>query len=157
MFQDLNGAAQRAAEVRTQKSPQDWGGEVRPPRGKLPPSAPAQAPEEFHLPAEATGEDSGLSSGLPAEVVESPVTPQEAYQGSLKGLLARNLGRKVALTFLIGTQTPVTWEGILHSVGNDYLVLWQPERGRYLTGDFYALKFVEFPDAGRGEGRRREW
>ncbi len=87
-----------------------------------------------------------LSSGLTPEALESPVNQQEALQGSLKGLLARNLGHYVVATFLIGTQSPVSWEGFLHSVGNDYMVIYQPDQGRYITGDFYSLKFVEFHD-----------
>lgn len=87
-----------------------------------------------------------LSSGLTPEEVESPVNEQEALRGSLKGLLARNLGHYVVATFLVGTQSPVSWEGFLHSVGNDYMVIYQPDQGRYITGDFYSLKFVEFHD-----------
>ena len=53
-------------------------------------------------------------------------------------------------TFLVGTQNPISWEGILHSVGNNYLVIFQPDQGRYITGDLYALKFVEFSDSAPG-------
>ena len=65
-------------------------------------------------------------------------------------MLTQNLGHYVVLTYLIGTQSPVSWEGILHSVGNDYLVIFQPDQQRYISGDFYSLKFVEFLDSSNG-------
>ena len=63
---------------------------------------------------------------------------------SLKGLLMRNIGFYIVAGFLVGTQSPVSWEGILYSVGNDYIVIYQPDVDRYITGDLYSLKFVEF-------------
>ena len=88
-----------------------------------------------------------FSTGLTQDALESPMTTQEAYQGSIKGLLGQNLGHYVVATFLVGTQNPISWEGILHSIGNNYLVIFQPDQGRYITGDLYALKFVEFSDS----------
>lgn len=87
---------------------------------------------------------------LPNEVVTSPITSDETYYGSLKSMLLRNVGHYVVVTFLVGTQNPVSWEGYLHSVGNDYLVIYQPDKGRYISGDYYALKFVEFYDKQQG-------
>jgi hypothetical protein len=96
-------------------------------------------------PAEAGGTgDLTFATGLTPDAVENPVTVEEAAQGSLRALLAKNIGHYVVATFLVGTQNPVSWEGFLHSIGNDYLVLYQPDQGRYVTGDLYALKFVEF-------------
>lgn len=91
-----------------------------------------------------------FSTGLTQDALESPMTTQEAYQGSIKGLLGQNLGHYVVATFLVGTQNPISWEGILHSIGNNYLVIFQPDQGRYITGDLYALKFVEFSDSAPG-------
>ena len=70
--------------------------------------------------------------------------------GSLKALLARNLGYYIVASFLMGTQQAIQWEGILASVGNDYLVIYQPDQGRYVSGDIYALKFVEFHEGQNG-------
>ena len=47
-------------------------------------------------------------------------------------------------SFLMGTQQAIQCEGILASVGNDYLVIYQPDQNRFVSGDIYALKFVEF-------------
>jgi len=73
-----------------------------------------------------------------------PPNSETAYQASLRSLLNRNVGYFVVATFLIGSSQPVTWQGILHSVGNDYLVIFQPDYERYISGDLYSLKFVQF-------------
>lgn len=76
----------------------------------------------------------------------SPSNSDQAYQASLRSLLARNVGYFVVCTFQIGNQQAVTWQGILHTVGSDYLVLYQPDQEKYISCDFYALKFVQFHD-----------
>ena len=92
----------------------------------------------------------GLRNHLPSEVITDPISVEEAYRGSLKAMLLRYVGNYVVATFLVGTQNPISWEGILHSIGNNYLVIFQPDQGRYITGDLYALKFVEFSDSAPG-------
>ena len=47
-------------------------------------------------------------------------------------------------TFLMGTTQSVTWQGILHTVGSDYFVLYQPDYDRYVSCDLYSVKFVQF-------------
>ena len=73
-----------------------------------------------------------------------PADAGEAYQASLRSLLNRNVGYFVVATFMVGTQQAVTWQGILHTVGSDYIVLYQPDYERYISGDLYSLKFVQF-------------
>ena len=93
-----------------------------------------------------------LRSGLPQEVITSPLTTQEAYLGSLKAMLSRYVGSYIVATFLVGTQYTVSWDGVLFDVGNDYLTIYQEPRDRYIVGDYYSLKFIEFYDV---ERRRR--
>ncbi len=76
--------------------------------------------------------------------IEGPAGNREVTDSSVRGLLARNLGYYVVASFLMGTQQAIQWEGILASVGNDYLVIYQPDQNRFVSGDIYALKFVEF-------------
>ncbi len=78
------------------------------------------------------------------EMLENPMTVQEANQTSWKTLLAQNLGRYVLVSFLMGTQQTVVAEGVLYEIGNDYIVLYQPVRDSYITADLYSVKFVEF-------------
>ena len=93
---------------------------------------------------------SGCAQASAAKELTAPklsVTPsnsEEAYQASLRSLLNRNIGYFVVMTFLVGPNQPVTWQGILHTVGSDYVVLFQPDYERYISGDLYSLKFVQF-------------
>lgn len=78
------------------------------------------------------------------EITHSPENNRDAYMASLRSLLSRNVGYFIVCTFLVGTQQSITWQGILHTVGSDYLVLYQPENERYVSCDLYALKFAQF-------------
>ena len=91
------------------------------------------------------------------ETTEDPAGRRDVTNSSIRGLLARNLGYYVVASFLMGTQQAIQWEGILASVGNDYLVIYQPDQNRFVSGDIYSLKFVEFHEnqsAGAGYRRR---
>ena len=78
------------------------------------------------------------------ETLEDPTGRRDVTNSCIRGLLARNLGYYVVASFLMGTQQAIQWEGILASVGNDYLVIYQPDQNRFVSGDIYSLKFVEF-------------
>ena len=62
-----------------------------------------------------------------------------------KGMLARNIGRAVIVSFLVGSQNTVVAVGTLQEVGNDYITLFHPGRSAYITADIYSIRFVEFP------------
>ena len=64
---------------------------------------------------------------------------------SWKGMLARNIGRAVIVSFLVGSQNTVVAVGTLQEVGNDYITLFHPGRSAYITADIYSIRFVEFP------------
>lgn len=101
-----------------------------------------------------TGELGGISSAAaqsqrmknPVDMANThmPADSEIAYQASLRSLLDRNTGYFVVATFQVGPNQPVTWQGILHSVGSDYVVIYQPDYERYISGDLYSLKFVQF-------------
>lgn len=147
----------------------DWSGEISAPQSSAPsqvpgqPPAPASVPDPSSPPAQSSGlamaqvpagrnEFEGSSGTLdmqthqPMEVIESPTSTNEAFLGSMKAMLLRNRGSFVTATFLIGTQGTATWEGILHDVGNDHIIIFQPGRQRYIACDIYALKYIEFYD-----------
>ena len=69
------------------------------------------------------------------ETVETPTGTRDVTNSSIRGLLARNLGYYIVASFLMGTQQAIQWEGILASVGNDYLVIYQPDQNRFVSGD----------------------
>ncbi len=85
-----------------------------------------------------------MKNPVDMETTHNPSNTGDAYQASLRSLLARNVGFFVVVTFLAGTQRMVTWQGILHTVGSDYIVIYQPDYERYISCDFYAIKFVQF-------------
>lgn len=78
------------------------------------------------------------------EATMNPSDNSESYRASLRSLLDRNIGFFVVATFLMGTTQSVTWQGILHTVGSDYFVLYQPDYNRYVSCDLYSVKFVQF-------------
>ena len=104
-----------------------------PPQQPIPPLPGAVLPQQLNM-----------HSGLDLDALDGPFTNADLAKASLKGLLMRNIGFYIVAGFLVGTQDPVSWEGILYSVGNDYIVIYQPDVDRYITGDLYSLKFVEF-------------
>lgn len=87
-----------------------------------------------------------MSNNQQEDVIMAPTTMEEVYKGSLKAMLRRNQGSYVVATFLVGTQSTVSWEGILYDVGNDYVTLYQQGRDRYVVCDIYSLKYIEFYD-----------
>ena len=95
------------------------------------------------------GERLDMTNDLPGSVIGAPQSTEEAYLGSLKAMLRRNVGNYLVATFLVGTQNMVSWEGILYDVGNDYLTIYQEARNRYIVSDYYSLKFMEFYDTER--------
>ncbi len=118
--------------------------------GSMPPAAPPRPSAARNEFAGSTG-NLDLLSHQPSEVIESPATVGEAFLGSLKSMLLRNRGNFVAATLLIGTQGTMVWEGILHEVGNDYFIIYQAGRQRYILCDIYALKYMEFYDTRQRE------
>lgn len=107
-------------------------------------SAPASVPSRNEF--EGSSGTLNLETRQPIEVIETPTSMNEAFLGSMKSMLLRNRGSFVTATFLIGTQGSTTWEGILHDVGNDHIIIFQPGRQRYIACDLYALKYIEFYD-----------
>ena len=87
---------------------------------------------------------SGQFQPTPDEIEESRTVDKMAYN-SWKGMLARNIGRAVIVSFLVGSQHTVVATGTLREVGNDYITIYHPGRSAYLTADLYSIRFVEFP------------
>ena len=62
---------------------------------------------------------------------------------SWKNMMARNLGREVVISSLVGSQNTVIAQGTLYEVGNDYIGLYHAGRDSYITADLYSVRFVE--------------
>lgn len=145
---DAVPASRQAAPVTAPMEPMthsavpDWSREISMPRTPL--LRPA-----VRGTSQLSGGQLDMHNRLPAEVVESPTTVSEAYKGSLNAMLSQNIGTYIVATFLVGTQSMVSWEGILYEVGNNYLTIYQEGRDRYIVADIYSLKFMEFYDVER--------
>ena len=144
----------------------DWSGEISKTPVQIPEASTAVTPdrqalmgtgrpmEGLRLSGASVMEDGtrmDLRNHLPSEVINSPISTEEAYRGSLKAMLAKYVGTYVVASFLVGTQNTVSWEGILYDVGIDYVTIYQTGRDRYIVSDIYSLKFIEFYDTTRRE------
>ncbi len=60
---------------------------------------------------------------------------------SLNGFLRSQLGRRVNVEFVLGTQIKEK-TGYLVAVGKNYIVLYYPATKDYAVCDFYSIKFI---------------
>lgn len=60
------------------------------------------------------------------------------------GFMRTQIGRRVRVDFLIGTNTLVDKAGTLVAVGASYIILKEDEGDDLILGDLYSIKFVEF-------------
>ena len=82
---------------------------------------------------------------------------EQILHSSWKSLMARNVGRSVIVSFLIGTQNTIVTHGILYEVGNDYIALYQPDEQSYISADLYSIRFVEFlPEISQTNSRQQQ-
>lgn len=61
-----------------------------------------------------------------------------------QGYLRTQIGRKVKVEFLIGTNMFVDREGTLMDVGASYIIIQESETDDLLLCDMYSIKFVKF-------------
>lgn len=73
-----------------------------------------------------------------------PAMDTIGLQGSMQQILQDNIGNYVSVEFLIGTQTMVTRQGLLYSVGAGFLVLYDDVQQVYEVCDVFSVKFVTF-------------
>ena len=62
----------------------------------------------------------------------------------LNGFLRTQIGRRVTVEFLIGTNTLVDRTGILLGVGANYILINETDSDDLLACDYYNIKFVKF-------------
>lgn len=75
----------------------------------------------------------------------SPVTQDTEYT---QGYLRTQIGKRVRITFLLGTNTLQDRVGILQDVGISYVIIRDPATGTDVLGDIYSIKFVDiYPTA----------
>lgn len=69
-----------------------------------------------------------------------PITTQSLQY--INGFLRTQIGKKVTVDFLIGTNTLVDRTGTLLGVGANYILINEVETDDLLVCDFYSIKFV---------------
>lgn len=80
--------------------------------------------------------------GFTSNFEVAPGSPTDLGSGYTQGYLKSQIGKRVKVTFLLGTNTVQDRDGILTEVGISYLVL-KDLQANYLTmADLYSVKFV---------------
>lgn len=65
------------------------------------------------------------------------------YIGTFQQVLSMNLGKPVRIDCVIGSTTTVSYTGVIHEVGRQYVALMQPTDCCVMV-DIYSVKFVTF-------------
>ncbi|SKA86456.1 hypothetical protein SAMN05428976_10883 [Clostridium sp. USBA 49] len=71
----------------------------------------------------------------------APGSPVQQDINYTQGYLRTQIGKRVLISFLIGTNTYQDRTGVLEKVGISYVILREPE-GTELLCDIYSIKFV---------------
>lgn len=79
-------------------------------------------------------------ASVPPQAAEEPIMDIEYTQGYLR----TQIGKRVKVEFLIGTNMLVDREGTLVDVGISYIIIREVETDDLLLCDIYSIKFVRF-------------
>lgn len=71
-----------------------------------------------------------------------PVTPESLQY--LNGFLRTQIGRRVSIDFLVGSNTIITKLGFLLGVATNYILINELDTNDITTCDFYNIKFIRF-------------
>ncbi|MCX7715093.1 MAG: hypothetical protein N2171_05150 [Clostridia bacterium] len=77
-----------------------------------------------------------------AALTDVPVTAESLQY--LNGFLRTQIGKRVKVEFLIGTNSFVDKEGILLGVGVNYILINETDTDDLTACDFYNIKFIKF-------------
>lgn len=96
-------------------------------------------------PAAPPSMESGTLPGLGVIPQMSQMEPSVFDPGFLQAYLRRNMGKRVRIEFLIGTNILTDRTGTIDEVGISYVVLRDPG-GNKLVCDLYSIKFITIYD-----------
>ena len=93
----------------------------------------------------AAGSSESPTPPMPGQAID-PFTGEATQVDpmTLQEIMSEALGTYVIVEFLIGTQSIVRREGVLNSVGQSWLVLYDETNDTSLLCDMYSVKFVTF-------------
>ena len=124
------------------------------------PMAPSPTPMQQAAAQQMTGQQAPQAP--PVTPQTPPVTPQPQFTGSApvdfetltqtpifdteytQGYLRTQIGARVKVEFLIGTNMLIDREGTLVDVGISYIIIREVETDDLLLCDIYSIKFVRF-------------
>lgn len=113
---------------------------VQPGTDELPPvpGKTAASPVEPTAPAPVT------TGPPPVDFIQEPGPPVTTDIGYTQAYLKTQIGKKVRVEFLIGTNLLTDRIGTLVGVGISYILIRLAETDDILLGDIYSIKFVTF-------------
>lgn len=86
--------------------------------------------------------ESSLMDGITDIQHLYPVTAESLQY--LNGFLRTQIGRRVSIDFLVGSNTIVTKSGFLLGVASNYILINELDTNDLTTCDFYNIKFIRF-------------
>ena len=106
-------------------------------------------PETLATPAMINQADAraAANSGNPASLLTDINNPYEITAESvqyLNGFIRTQIGRRVSIDFLVGSNTIVTKSGYLLGVAANYILINELDTNDLTTCDFYNIKFIRF-------------
>lgn len=84
-----------------------------------------------------------MTGAAPVDYDMLPTTPVLDIQYT-QGYLKTQIGKKIKVEFLIGTNMLIDREGTLMDVGISYIIIREVETDDLLLCDIYSIKFVRF-------------
>lgn len=102
--------------------------------------APNPATPSIQVPGTLTQPPAGSTLPITPLTQPAPVTTESIQ--FLNGYLRTQIGRKVTVDFLIGTNTLVDRTGTLLGVGANYILINELETDDITVCDFFTIKFV---------------
>ncbi|MEE0868290.1 MAG: hypothetical protein U0L70_00705 [Ruminococcus sp.] len=86
--------------------------------------------------------ESSLMDGITDTQHPYPVTAESLQY--LNGFLRTQIGRRVSIDFLVGSNSIVTKSGFLLGVASNYILINELDTNDLTTCDFYNIKFIRF-------------
>lgn len=121
---------------------------------KFPEEAPP-SPSEVTVPPQPTAQGGGIGMGVGNAQITSPslaaiteynqpfpVTGESIQY--LNGFMRTQIGRRIELQMLVGSDTLVTKEGFLLGIGANYILINEIGTNDLTSCDFYNIKFVRY-------------
>lgn len=115
-----------------------------PPAGGQTPTAPPMMGTTAGPPVESVTPAPVTPTPPPVTIGQEPGPPVTTDIGYTQAFLKTQIGKKVRIEFLIGTNTLTDRIGTIVGVGISYILIRLEETDDIMLGDIYAIKFVTF-------------